>query len=137
MDANAPLADDFEPQGTVDSDEERDAVMASINRYYRQDPFTGGRTMGQPLSTYTPVPIRRRYNYIRLKGAIKQAIEGVHGAKLFATPATLSSGMFGGTANGESSSMSETFDLSRRQSSIGLSRPQPPLPNNRKPSING
>jgi SAGA-associated factor 73 len=133
MDANAPLADDFEPQGTVDSDEERDTVMASISRYYRQDPFTGGRTMGRPLSTFTRVPVRRRYNHIRLKGSIKQAIEGVHGAKLFATPATLNSGMFGALANGESSSMSETFDVSRRPSAIGGARQLPSGP--RKPSI--
>ncbi len=84
MDANAPLQDDFEPQGTVDSDEERDAVMAGINRYYRQDLFTGGRTMGAPLEEWPGVPVRRRYNYIRLKGALSQAISGgVHGAKLF------------------------------------------------------
>lgn len=133
MDANAPLADDFEPQGTVDSDEERDAVMASINRYYRHNPFTGGRTMGRPISTFTRVPVRRRYNHIRLKGSIKQAIEGVHGAKLFATPATLSSGMFGALANGESSAMSETFDVNRRPSSIGGARQLPSGP--RKPSI--
>lgn len=137
MDANAPLQDDFETQGAVDSDEERDNVMKSINSYYRQDPYTGGRTMGSPLETYTAVPLRRRYNYIRLKGAMQQALGGVHGAKLFATPTTLSSGLFDGPRT-DMSAMSatlESFDSSRRPSIAASQRPGHST--SRKPSISG
>ena len=87
MDANAPLLDDFEVPGNVDSDEERDAVMAAINRYYTTDSFSGARTMGNPLETWGPVPVRRRYNHIRLKEAMKSALDGVEsGSKLFVSP---------------------------------------------------
>jgi SAGA-associated factor 73 len=138
MDANAPMQDEFEPQGPIDSDEERDAVMKGINQYYRPDNFTGGRTMGAPLESYNSVPLRRRYNYIRLKGAIQQAIGGVHGSKLFATPASINSGLFGGPA-GEMSAMSATmehFDSSRRGSVAPQQRQGIPTAS-RKQSIGG
>jgi len=86
MDANAPLPDDFEVQGNVDSDEERDSIMNAINRYYRTDTFTGTRTMGAPLATWDQVPVRRRYNYIRLKESIRSALDGVESGKLFVSP---------------------------------------------------
>jgi hypothetical protein len=88
MDANAPLPDDFEQQGNVDSDEERDAVMNAINRYYRTDSYTGARTMGAPLATWDSVPVRRRYQHLRLKADIKSALGGGmdSGAKLFISP---------------------------------------------------
>jgi SAGA-associated factor 73 len=87
MDANAPLVDDFDVQGNVDSDEERDAVMAAINRYYRTDSFSGARTMGSPLETWNSVPVRRRHNHIRLKADIKSALDGLEpGSKLFVSP---------------------------------------------------
>src|ERR1700753_878067 len=84
MDANAPPADDFDVQGNVDSDEERDAVMAAINRYYRTDSFSGARTMGSPLETWNSIPVRRRHNHIRLTADIKSALDGLEaGSKLF------------------------------------------------------
>jgi SAGA-associated factor 73 len=86
MDANAPLPDDFEDKGNIDSDEERDAVMAAINRYYRPDPYTGTRTMGSPLTTWNPVPVRRRYHQIRLREAMRSALDGVESTKLFQQP---------------------------------------------------
>jgi hypothetical protein len=136
MDAHAPLQDEFEPQGPIDSDEERDAVMKGINQYYRQDNFTGGRTMGAPLESYNSVPLRRRYNYIRLKGAIQQAIGGVHGAKLFATPASINTGLFGGLSTEHGSTTMEHFGSSR-QSSVAPQQRQVPLSTGRKSSIGG
>lgn len=127
MDANAPMQDEFEPQGPIDSDEERESVMKGINQYYRQDHFTGGRTMGAPIETHNSVPLRRRYNYIRLKGAIQQAIGGVHGAKLFSTPS--SGRLFGGA---ESATL-EHFQVSRQSSAAPQQRQ---IPNAvRKPSV--
>ncbi|KAF2674947.1 SCA7-domain-containing protein [Microthyrium microscopicum] len=114
LDANAPLQDDFEPQGTVDSDEERDKIMDAINAYYREDPVTGARTMGSPLETWTSVPVRRRYNYIRLKGQIQQSIGGVHGNRLFAP--SMNTGSYLGSAVDLPSATLESFDGSRRGS---------------------
>src|ERR1700761_3245666 len=92
MDANAPPADDFEIQGNVDSDEERDAVMAAINRYYQTDSFSGARTMGSPLETWDAVPVRRRYTHIRLKADIKAALDGLEpGSRLFVSPGMFNS----------------------------------------------
>jgi len=131
MDANAPLQDDFEPQGTVDSDEERDAFMAGIQRYMRENQVTGGFTMGAPLDEpWSQVPLVRRYNYVRFKGQLQQAISsGVNGGKLFAPPPVYSDML----TQGEISASLETpeFDGSRRPSIASQRR------GSRKPSISG
>jgi hypothetical protein len=98
MDANAPLPDDFEVQGNVDSDEERDAVMAAINRYYRTDSLTGARTMGSPLETWDSVPVRRRYNHIRLRADIRSALDGLEpGQRLFSSPGMFTNTLYSAT----------------------------------------
>jgi SAGA-associated factor 73 len=98
MEANAPV-DDMEDPADIDSEEERDIVMNSINGYYKEDLFTGTRTMGTPLVTWDPAPLARRYNYIRLKGVLKSAIDSVHGSRLF-TISAFGGGLFSGGGGG-------------------------------------
>lgn len=67
FDANAPNPDDYDlPSGPVDSDEERDAVMSSINANW------GGQPLYQPVH----VPLRQKYEYNRMKGMLSSAFAG-------------------------------------------------------------
>jgi hypothetical protein len=106
MEASGPAPEDIEDPADVDSEEERDTVMNAINNYYHEDPFTGARVMGAPLSTWDPAPLQRRYNYIRLKGALKSAIDSVHGSRIFSTSAF--SGLFSGMSSDELDAANET-----------------------------
>lgn len=63
IDANAPLPEDLEPSGAVDSDEEKDSIMAAL-----------GRHRPRPLATYTHTSQRSKYQYIRMKGMIRSAL---------------------------------------------------------------
>ncbi|KAL6705151.1 SAGA complex subunit Sgf73 [Coniothyrium glycines] len=63
IDANAPLPEDLEPSGAVDSDEEKDAIMAALARHHPR-----------PLATFTHVSQRSKYQYIRMKGLIRSAL---------------------------------------------------------------
>lgn len=63
IDANAPLPDDLEPSGAVDSDEEKDSIMAALARHHPR-----------PLATYTHISQRSKYQYIRMKGMIRSAL---------------------------------------------------------------
>lgn len=63
IDANAPLPEDLEPSGAVDSDEEKDSIMAALARH-----------RARPLATYTHVSQRSKYQYIRMKGLIRSAL---------------------------------------------------------------
>ncbi|KAL1977438.1 hypothetical protein VTN31DRAFT_297 [Thermomyces dupontii] len=74
IDANAPLQDDLEPTGPVDSDEERDAVMAAISR-----------SRPQPLVTHTLMPTRKKYQYVRMKEMLSNVLGGPRGGGLFST----------------------------------------------------
>jgi hypothetical protein len=78
IDANAPLLldDDLDPtlNGPVDSDEERDAVMAAISR---------GLTRPQPLATHTLFPTRRKYQLVRMKEMLSNALNGNRSGGLF------------------------------------------------------
>jgi len=100
MEASGPAPEDIEDPAEIDSEEERDTVMAAISNYYQEDPFTGTKIMGAPLSTWDPAPLQRRYNYIRLKGALKSAIDSVHGSRIFSI-ASLGSGLFSGISSDE------------------------------------
>lgn len=73
MDANAPLADDTDPLHPVDSDEEKDAVMAALARW-----------RPQPLAQHTHVGLRRKHQRLRVKEALAQALAGNRGGNLFA-----------------------------------------------------
>lgn len=135
IDANAPLADEFEPPGTVDSDEEREAVMAAISRSYHNNPYTGSRLAGAPMNTFSLVAPATKYKFHRMKDALRNALSGENGRHLFATPASqaASAGLFG--AGAESAGLQDGFDVSRRASSVTAGRQM--LPQSRKPSLSG
>ena len=63
--------------GPVDSDEERDAVMTAISRSF-------GRP--QPLVTKTLFPTRRKYQLIRMKEMLSNAMTGNRSGNMFAVP---------------------------------------------------
>ncbi|KAH9866788.1 hypothetical protein J1614_008481 [Plenodomus biglobosus] len=63
IDANAPLPEDIEPSGAVDSDEEKDSIMAAFARY-----------RPTPSATHIRVPQRFKYQHIRMKGLIRSAL---------------------------------------------------------------
>ncbi|CRG90571.1 SAGA-associated factor 73 [Talaromyces islandicus] len=74
IDANAPLQDEFENNGPVDSDEERDAVMAAISR-----------SRPTPLATHTLVPTRKKYHYVRMKEMLSNVLGSARGGGIFST----------------------------------------------------
>ncbi|KAL8674441.1 MAG: hypothetical protein Q9168_001174 [Polycauliona sp. 1 TL-2023] len=73
MDANAPLVDDTDANVPVDSDEEKDAYMAGLARW-----------RPQPLAQHVFVGCRSKYNRIRVKEALAQALAGQRGSNMFA-----------------------------------------------------
>lgn len=70
------LDDDLDPtlNGPVDSDEERDAVMTAISR---------GLSRPQPLATHTLFPTRRKYQLVRMKEMLSNALSGNRTGGLF------------------------------------------------------
>ena len=80
IDANAPLQDDLENNGPVDSDEEKDAVMAAISRSHPQ-----------PLITHTLISTKKKYQYVRIKEMLSHALGGSRGGGLFSTGDSVSS----------------------------------------------
>lgn len=74
IDANAPLQDEVEPNGPVDSDEERDSVMAAI-----------ARSAPKPLVEHTLMSSKSKYRYVRIKEQMLHAIGGRGGGGLFST----------------------------------------------------
>ncbi|MCJ1307372.1 hypothetical protein MMC25_001018 [Agyrium rufum] len=98
IDANAPLLDDTDPAGPIDSDEEKDLVMAAV-----------ARSNPKPLEQHILVPVRRKYAYIRMKEMLSQALSGRGlfgggggngggGGGIAATP-TISNATIGSTRN--------------------------------------
>ena len=73
IDANAPLPDDIDPSGPVDSDEEKDAVMAGI-----------ARSRPQPLAQHIHVPLKKRCYYARVTEQLHAALNGPRG--VYGTP---------------------------------------------------
>ncbi|KAJ5605824.1 hypothetical protein N7510_008605 [Penicillium lagena] len=73
IDANAPLQEDLENNGPVDSDEERDSVMAAITR-----------SVPQPLVTHHLITTKKKYKYVRVKEQMLHAMGG-RGGGLFST----------------------------------------------------
>jgi SAGA-associated factor 73 len=63
IEANAPLPEDLELSGAVDSDEEKESIMAALSRH-----------RSRPLATYTHTSQRSKYQYIRMKGMIRSAL---------------------------------------------------------------
>ncbi|KAI9367158.1 SCA7, zinc-binding domain-containing protein [Aspergillus egyptiacus] len=74
IDANAPLQDDLDNNGPVDSDEEKDAVMAAI-----------ARSRPQPLVAHTLISTKKKYQYVRIKEMLSHALGGSRGGGLFST----------------------------------------------------
>ncbi|KAI9711983.1 MAG: hypothetical protein M1820_001691 [Bogoriella megaspora] len=72
IDANAPVLDDFEPTGPIDSDEERDQVFAAL-----------ARARPKPLATSFRISTKVRYQNIRVKEMLQSALGGRNGAGLF------------------------------------------------------
>jgi SAGA-associated factor 73 len=118
----------MEPSGAVDSDEEKDLVMASLARY-----------RPRPMATYTHVSTRHKYQYIRMKGMIHSALgapPGGGGGSIFSgmgsgadntnTPRGLALGMFGvgGLGSTPMSATAEQFPQSAgHDSNAGSRRP--------------
>ncbi|KAL4800042.1 mRNA capping enzyme, catalytic domain-containing protein [Aspergillus venezuelensis] len=84
IDANAPLQDDLENNGPVDSDEEKDAVMAAISR-----------SQPQPLVNHTLISTKKKYQYVRIKEMLSHALGGARGGGLFSTGDQLNSPLEG------------------------------------------
>jgi SAGA-associated factor 73 len=81
FDANAPNPDDDNlPSGPVDSEEEKDAVMTNVARSW------GGKPLYQPIH----VPLRRKYEFNRMKGMLSSAFASNRAG----------SGMFGSAGGG-------------------------------------
>lgn len=82
IDANAPalLDEDLDPAlaGPVDSDEERDSIMTAISRSLSRP---------QPLMTRTLVPTKRKYQLVRMKEMLSNALSGNRSGGLFSVPA--------------------------------------------------
>ena len=72
IDANAPIHDDGD-NGHIDTDEEKDAVMAGI-----------ARSRPKPLVTHPLIPTRRKYRLVRMKEMLSQVLGGTRGG-LFST----------------------------------------------------
>ncbi|RMZ90733.1 hypothetical protein DV736_g2030, partial [Chaetothyriales sp. CBS 134916] len=78
IDASAAVPDedlDAALAGPVDSDEERDAVMSSVARSLARP---------QPLVQHTIFPTRRKYQLVRMKEMLSNAISGNRSGNLFA-----------------------------------------------------
>lgn len=64
MDASAMPLDDYnENSGPIDSDEEKDLVMAGI-----------ARSRPQPIAQHCPISMRRKYQFIRVRDMIRSAL---------------------------------------------------------------
>lgn len=72
IDANAPLQDDAENGGPIDSDEEKDSVLAAVSRSHPQ-----------PLITRTLIPTKTKYRFVRIKEMLSHALGGSRGGGLF------------------------------------------------------
>lgn len=101
--ANAPALYDSDPEDPsningahIDSDSERDAVMTSLSRnfnpaYLHSAPVYNPSNNGnnpirgpQPLATHTIFPTRRKYQLVRMKEMLSNALSGNRGGGLFA-----------------------------------------------------
>ncbi|KAH8724272.1 SCA7, zinc-binding domain-containing protein [Phaeosphaeriaceae sp. PMI808] len=138
IDANAPLPEDLEPSGAVDSDEEKDTIMAALARH-----------RPRPLATYTHVSQRSKYQYIRMKGMIRSALGAPPGAtgSLYSgiTPGPdslgsgrgLALGMFGMGGMASAGPMSATGDQFPQSAGFPLSAGLDSGAGSRRPSVMG
>lgn len=94
MDANAPLPEDIDNAGPVDSDEEKDAVMAAV-----------ARSRPQPLEQHIFVPTRRKYPLVRMKEMLGNALGG--------------RGIFGGAVGGAAGGSASGAPFTGSTGSVG------------------
>ncbi|KAF1917349.1 SCA7, zinc-binding domain-containing protein [Ampelomyces quisqualis] len=138
IDANAPLPEDLEPSGAVDSDEEKDSIMAALARH---------RPL--PLATYTHVSQRSKYQYIRMKGMIRSALGTPPGGGNSLYTGTglgadgmnsgrgLALGMFGMGGMSSGGPMSATAEQFPQSAGFPLSAGLDGGPGSRRPSVMG
>lgn len=87
IDANAPLPDEIDASGPVDSDEETELVMAGIARWNPQ-----------PLAQHVHVSLKRKYQTVRIKEMWAQAFGRQRGLYAAQNPG-LDMGMGGAASN--------------------------------------
>ena len=71
IDANAPVEDE-EEAGAVDSDEEKDAIMAALTR-----------AQPRALASHTVIDKKQQYQYLRMKEMLRAALEGHRARGIF------------------------------------------------------
>ncbi|RMZ14431.1 hypothetical protein D0860_02092 [Hortaea werneckii] len=100
FDANAPAnLDDEMATGPVDSEEEKDAVMAYISRTW------GGKPLLQPQ----PVPLKKKYEYNRIKSMLGSALGGTRSAGSSGGVGAGNGGGFFGSSSGSSNGFGAGF----------------------------
>lgn len=121
IDANAPLQDedlDAALTGPVDSDEEKDTVMTAISRSLANP---------QPIYQHTRILMRRKYQLIRMKEMLSNALNSNRSNNMFAVPkdvpATATADTFAVPASATSVS-----------TGVGMAQPGTKMPN-RKQSV--
>ncbi|KKZ61998.1 SAGA-associated factor 73 [[Emmonsia] crescens] len=123
IDANAPIHDDIDGNGPIDSDEEKDAVMAGL-----------ARSNPQPLITHPLIATRRKYHLVRMKEMLSQVLGGTRGG-IFSQPRdTGSLGQGQGGGSGRTMFPSDSANFSSSPTSAVDSAAQS-VETSRKPSI--
>ena len=90
FDAAQPREEDEVPTGPVDSEDERDNVMGAIARNW------GGR----PIYNPTPVPLRSKYQYNRIRGMMQSAFGNKSGGGGLLSGGSGSASASGGSLGG-------------------------------------
>lgn len=114
IEANAPLLFDEDVDGNlgpVDSDEERDAVMTAISR---------GLNRPQPLATNTLFSTRRKYQLIRMKEMLSNALTGNRSGGLFSLPRESLTTAYPGSAVTESFALPSAITPSAATANAGV-----------------
>ncbi|EEQ83295.2 SAGA-associated factor 73 [Blastomyces dermatitidis ER-3] len=122
IDANAPIHDDIDGNGAIDSDEEKDTVMAGL-----------ARSNPQPLITHPLIPTRRKYHLVRMKEMLSQVLGGTRGG-IFSQPRDTSSQSQGQGGGGRTMFPSDSTNFSSSPTSAVDSAAQS-AESSRKPSI--
>jgi SAGA-associated factor 73 len=123
IDANAPLQEedlDTALTGPIDSDEERDAVMTAVSRSLSRP---------QPLVTHTIFPTRRKYQLIRMKEMLSNALNGNRNSNIFAVPRETPV-----ATNGDGFAVPAAAPVSAASTGVGMAQPGIKAPS-RKPSV--
>jgi hypothetical protein len=108
------LDDDLDPAltGPVDSDEERDSVMTAISRSLSRP---------QPLITRTLFPTKRKYQLVRMKEMLSNAMSGNRSGGLFSVPTE--SARNGNPPAADNTLSSQTVAASPASTATGMAQP--------------